>query len=737
MRVEELQSSLEAHELRMTERTSEREAEQALKASFVKKDQKQNRHGRAQMSEAFYSDEKKYQKRKEKSDKKNVQCYCCKNFGHYANDCLLNKERESEEANMARSSDDEPVLLMAYESDDDEPVKLTFSDSEEVSEDDYEIGIRLYDSESESEASEDESESEDDSEDEEVSEPESSEDESEDEGDSEESDSEGSDSEGSDSEGSDSEGSDSEGSDSEGDSEGSEDEVSQGSEGGRTSDNISEARASEGETSGSPTSEEEEDLEGKSDSESDGGDDSDGASDSDPESSGDSDGGDPESEDVGSGGQASEFDHDFEGGPSEGGASKGSRASSNGHVSKGETSKGRVSRSIQDSEGGASGVGCPVSDTVPELEEDCDSGIDYGASPGVQGSEGASSEVRSSEFVTTEEILEKQIWLQAMTEELETLRLTMMSLVFFVLLIVGRANAQLSTNFYSSSCPKLSSTVQSTVKSAITKEARIGASILRLFFHDCFVNGCDGSILLDDTSNFTGEKNANPNRNSARGFDVIDNIKTAVENVCPGVVSCADILAISAADSVAILGGPTWNVKLGRRDAKTASQSAANTNIPAPTSDLSTLTSMFSAVGLSSKDLVALSGAHTIGQARCTTFRTRIYNETNIDTSFATTRQSNCPSTSGSGDNNLAPLDLQTPTSFDNNYFKNLVNKKGLLHSDQQLFNGGSTNSIVSGYSTNPSSFSSDFAAAMIKMGDISPLTGSNGEIRKNCRATN
>jgi len=85
----------------------------------------------------------------------------------------------------------------------------------------------------------------------------------------------------------------------------------------------------------------------------------------------------------------------------------------------------------------------------------------------------------------------------------------------------------------------------------------------------------------------------------------------------------------------------------------------------------------------------------------------------------------------------LAPLDLQTPTSFDNNYFKNLVQNKGLLHSDQQLFNGGSTNSIVSGYSTNPSSFSSDFATAMIKMGDISPLTGSNGEIRKNCRKPN
>ncbi|KAH1255481.1 Peroxidase 52 [Glycine max] len=309
-------------------------------------------------------------------------------------------------------------------------------------------------------------------------------------------------------------------------------------------------------------------------------------------------------------------------------------------------------------------------------------------------------------------------------------------LALFVL-IWGSANAQLSTNFYYHSCPNLFSSVKSTVQSAISKETRMGASLLRLFFHDCFVNGCDGSILLDDTSSFTGEKNANPNRNSARGFEVIDNIKSAVEKVCPGVVSCADILAIAARDSVQILGGPTWNVKLGRRDARTASQSAANNAIPAPTSNLNQLISRFSALGLSTKDLVALSGGHTIGQARCTNFRARIYNETNIETAFARTRQQSCPRTSGSGDNNLAPLDLQTPTSFDNYYFKNLVQKKGLLHSDQQLFNGGSTDSIVRGYSTNPGTFSSDFAAAMIKMGDISPLTGSNGEIRKNCRRIN
>nr|KYP73123.1 Peroxidase 4 [Cajanus cajan] len=304
-------------------------------------------------------------------------------------------------------------------------------------------------------------------------------------------------------------------------------------------------------------------------------------------------------------------------------------------------------------------------------------------------------------------------------------------------LVSGSANASLYTNFYSSSCPKLFDTVKCTVESAISKEARMGASLLRLFFHDCFVNGCDGSILLDDTSRFTGEKNAGPNKNSARGFEVIDKIKSAVEEVCPGVVSCADILAIAARDSVAILGGPIWDVKLGRRDARTASQSAANNDIPGPTSSLNQLISRFNALGLSTKDLVSLSGGHTIGQARCTTFRGHIYNDSNIDSYFARMRQSSCPRTSGSGDNNLAPLDLATPTFFDNHYFKNLIQKKGLLHSDQQLFNGGSTDSIVRTYSTNPTSFFADFSAAMIKMGNISPLTGSHGEIRKNCRRVN
>ncbi|KAJ6852099.1 cationic peroxidase 1-like [Iris pallida] len=249
------------------------------------------------------------------------------------------------------------------------------------------------------------------------------------------------------------------------------------------------------------------------------------------------------------------------------------------------------------------------------------------------------------------------------------------------------------------------------------------------------MQGCDGSVLLDDTSSFTGEKTAGPNANSLRGYDVIDTIKTNVEAVCNQTVSCADILAVAARDSVVALGGPTWTVPLGRRDATTASLSTANSDIPSPASNLNALISKFSNKGLSTTDMVALSGAHTIGQAKCSSFRTHIYNETNIDTSFATSLKANCPSSGG--DTNLVPLDLSTSTAFDNDYYKNLVANKGLLHSDQELFNGGSTDSQVSAYSTNQAKFFSDFASAMVKMGNVSPLTGSSGEIRTNCRKTN
>ncbi|TKY51473.1 Lignin-forming anionic peroxidase [Spatholobus suberectus] len=133
-------------------------------------------------------------------------------------------------------------------------------------------------------------------------------------------------------------------------------------------------------------------------------------------------------------------------------------------------------------------------------------------------------------------------------------------------------DAQLSSTFYDGACPNALSTIRSVIRSAVSKERRMAASLIRLHFHDCFVQGCDGSILLDDSSSIESEKSALQNANSIRGYNIIDQAKAEVEKVCPGVVSCADIVAVAARDASFAVGGPSWTVKLGRRDSTTASK---------------------------------------------------------------------------------------------------------------------------------------------------------------------
>ncbi|XP_044964337.1 peroxidase 1-like [Hordeum vulgare subsp. vulgare] len=304
-----------------------------------------------------------------------------------------------------------------------------------------------------------------------------------------------------------------------------------------------------------------------------------------------------------------------------------------------------------------------------------------------------------------------------------------LSLVVLVALATV-ASAQLSPTFYDTSCPRALATIKSGVMAAVSSDPRMGASLLRLHFHDCFVQGCDASVLLSGM-----EQNAAPNNGSLRGFEVIDSIKAQLEGICKQTVSCADILTVASRDSVVALGGPSWTVPLGRRDSIDANEAAANLDLPGFTSSRSELEIAFKNKGLDTVDMVALSGAHTIGQAQCGTFKDRIYNEANIDTTFATSLRANCPRSGGDG--SLANLDTTTANTFDNAYYTNLMSQKGLLHSDQVLFNNDTTDNTVRNFASNPAAFSSAFTTAMIKMGNIAPKTGTQGQIRISCSRVN
>ncbi|KAK8452474.1 hypothetical protein SEVIR_5G118600v4 [Setaria viridis] len=161
----------------------------------------------------------------------------------------------------------------------------------------------------------------------------------------------------------------------------------------------------------------------------------------------------------------------------------------------------------------------------------------------------------------------------------------------------------LQIGFYDSYCPDAEDIVRSTVEQYYDKDATIAPGLLRLHFHDCFVQGCDGSVLISGASS---ERSA-PQNFGLRGFEVIDDAKSQLEAVCPGVVSCADILALAARDAVDLTGGPSWSVPLGRRDGRISLASGAKA-LPSPADPVSVQRQKFADQGLSDHDLVTLVG---------------------------------------------------------------------------------------------------------------------------------
>ncbi|XP_065860526.1 peroxidase 71-like [Euphorbia lathyris] len=257
-----------------------------------------------------------------------------------------------------------------------------------------------------------------------------------------------------------------------------------------------------------------------------------------------------------------------------------------------------------------------------------------------------------------------------------------------------------------------------------------------MHFYDCFVQGCDGSVLIDGPNT---EKSAIQN-SGLNGYNVIDDAKSQLEAACPGIVSCADILALAARDSVVLTSGRTWQVPTGRRDGRISLQSEANT-LPGFRTSVADQTKLFTDRGLNTQDLVALVGGHTIGTTSCALFSYRLYNTTtsvsdpSINPAFLPQLQTQCPQ-SGDGGNRVA-LDTGSQNRFDSSFFTNLINGRGILESDQKLWTDASTRPFVQRFSTARGNFNVEFARSMVKISNIGVKTGVQGEIRRICSAIN
>ncbi|KAK3198217.1 hypothetical protein Dsin_021632 [Dipteronia sinensis] len=301
--------------------------------------------------------------------------------------------------------------------------------------------------------------------------------------------------------------------------------------------------------------------------------------------------------------------------------------------------------------------------------------------------------------------------------------------------LVEVALGDLRAGFYNSNCPRAESIILGVVQRHFSTDKSITAALLRMHFHDCFVRGCDASILLDSTSGKQSEKEAGPNL-TVRGFELIDEAKKALEKACPSTVSCADIITLATRDAVFLAGGLNYAVPTGRRDGLVSNMDEVN--LPGPTLTVPEALQSFTSKGLNVNDMTTLLGGHTVGVAHCSFFQDRLSNFQGTgapDSSMDPTLVAKLKRICGINANDpTAFLDQNTSFAFDNEFYNQIRLRRGVLQIDQELASDTSTAGIVSGFASNPGGFQRSFANAMIKMGNIQVLVGNAGEIRQNCR---
>ena len=266
------------------------------------------------------------------------------------------------------------------------------------------------------------------------------------------------------------------------------------------------------------------------------------------------------------------------------------------------------------------------------------------------------------------------------------------------------------------------------------------------------MQGCDGSVLLDKSyQNPHPEKEAPANLGLA-AFDLLEEIKAAVERRCPDVVSCSDILVYAARDAASILsnGKISYKVPAGRLDGLVSSASEAQAELPDSNSDAKELIANFARKDFDVEEMVILSGAHSIGHAHCSSFTHRLSAPSGqINPKYRDILNYKCnQGANPSVVNNIRDEDYETvamikpdfssrvrktPDLFDNSYYHNNLAKIVSFHSDYTLLTHKEALGHVHEYADNATLWNEDFADSMVKLSKLPMPAGSKGGIRKKC----
>ncbi|KAJ4773788.1 Peroxidase [Rhynchospora pubera] len=311
-----------------------------------------------------------------------------------------------------------------------------------------------------------------------------------------------------------------------------------------------------------------------------------------------------------------------------------------------------------------------------------------------------------------------------------------------VLSLISSCYGQVTVGYYNNKCgtKDVESIIRGVVQARFSYEAAIVAFLLRLQFHDCLGDKqCDASLLL---AGLGSEQTAVPNF-TVKGYDLIDAIEAALEQECPGVVSCSDIIAAATRDAVVLAGGSYYDVPMGRKDGLVGL--ASNVDLPPPDISVANAIQYYGKVGFSALETVVLLGGHTVGVTHCSVIKDRLYNykgtqsaDPDLD-AFYVFFLGNiiCHNDPNAVDMFVFLDSPDSVLTVDNSYYKMLLAHKGILPIDNAIAFDPSTSGYVNDLANNNDYFLDLFGKTIVKMGLIGVLTGNQGEIRQVCSRTN